>query len=148
MTSFVPYRSEDRASLIALWTVCDLSRPWNPAGADIDAVLAHDAAEILVTHDAQTTVIGSVVAGHDGHRGWLYYVATHPDHRGRGIGRAAIAAAEGWLKARGVVKVQLMVRETNAAVTGFYESLGYEDAHVRVLGKWLDPERDAAYRAG
>ena len=145
--SFVPFTDADRPGLAALWDLCGLSRPWNPAQADIDALAAHEAAEILVARDAGA-VIASVAVGHDGHRGWLYYVAVDPAHRGRGLGRAAVAAGEDWLRARGVPKVQLMVRETNAPVIGFYAAQGYEDAHVRVLAKWLDPGRDRLYREG
>ena len=146
MSGFAAFTEADRASLAQLWGLCDLSRPWNPAGADIDAALAHPGADILVAH-AGTRVIASVLVGYDGHRGWLYYVAVHPDHRGQGLGQAAVRAGEDWLRARAVVKVQLMVRETNARVMGFYQALDYEDAHVRVLAKWLVPDRDAAYRA-
>ena len=147
MSRFAPFVASDRAGLAALWKACDLSRPWNPAWADIDAIAAHDAAEILVARD-EDSVIASVAAGYDGHRGWLYYVAVEPSRRGRGLGREAVAAGEDWLHARGAVKVQLMVRETNDSVLGFYGAQGYEDSHVRVLAKWLDPERDQLYRVG
>ena len=72
------------------------------------------------------------MVGHDGHRGWLYYVAADPAARGAGCGRQMVAAAEHWLRERGVLKAQLLVRETNPGVVSFYEHLGFEVA-PRVL---------------
>ena len=66
------------------------------------------------------------MCGYDGHRGWVYYLAASPGHRGTGIGRKLMTAAEDWLKDRGCPKLQLMVRETNTATLGFYDSIGYE----------------------
>lgn len=78
------------------------------------------------------------MVGHDGHRGWIYYLAVRPDRRCSGLGCQLMRASERWLKQRGVPKVQLMVRTTNAAVVSFYESLGYQVGEVVVLGKFLD----------
>jgi ribosomal protein S18 acetylase RimI-like enzyme len=78
------------------------------------------------------------MVGHDGHRGWIYYLAVAPSEQGTGLGRMLMDAAEAWLVDHGAVKVQLMVRQTNVAVTGFYDRLGYADADVRVLAKRLD----------
>ena len=75
--------------------------------------------------------------GHDGHRGWLYYVASSPRTRGSGIGRQMIQAAEEWLRQRGVLKAQLMVRETNTKVVSFYEHLGFEVTPRVLMSKWL-----------
>ncbi|MEJ1937283.1 GNAT family N-acetyltransferase, partial [Nostoc sp. NIES-2111] len=70
--------------------------------------------------------------------GWLYYVAAAPEARGTGIGRSMVAAAEAWLRERGIAKVQLMVRETNTKVVSFYEQLGFEVAPRVLMSKWLD----------
>jgi ribosomal protein S18 acetylase RimI-like enzyme len=78
-----------------------------------------------------------VMVGHDGHRGWLYYVAASPASRGEGVGRIVVQAAENWLRQRGVVKVQLLVRETNTKVVSFYEHLGFEVAPRVVMSRWL-----------
>ena len=86
---------------------------------------------------ADDRLVGTVMVGHDGHRGWVYYLAVAAAVRGTGVGRTLMRAAEGWLVERGAVKVQLMVRHTNTAVTGFYDRLGYADADVRVLAKRL-----------
>jgi ribosomal protein S18 acetylase RimI-like enzyme len=73
---------------------------------------------VLVCEDEAGHISGSVMVGHDGHRGWLYYVASTPHSRGSGIGRQMVQAAEKWLRQRGVVKAQLLVRETNTKVIG------------------------------
>ena len=70
-------------------------------------------------------IVATAMVGHDGHRGWVYYVAADPDHRGKGYGRAIMEAAEDWLRAAGIAKLQLMVRPDNAKVQAFYQSIGY-----------------------
>jgi ribosomal protein S18 acetylase RimI-like enzyme len=82
-------------------------------------------------------VIGTVMVGHDGHRGWVYYLAVVPTHQGQGLGKELMKGAEDWFPGRDVVKVQLMVRHSNEAVAGFYQRLGYNDDEVRVLSRWL-----------
>ena len=77
------------------------------------------------------------MVGKDGHRGWIYYLAMDESQRGTGLGRQLMTVAEDWLRQRGAVKVQLMVRSANEAVLGFYDHLGYEDADVQVRSKWL-----------
>ena len=82
-------------------------------------------------------LVATAMAGVDGHRGWLYYVAVDPRVQGRGKGRATVVAAEAWLAAQGARAVRLMVRSTNDAVRGFYERLGYADQECVVLGRPL-----------
>jgi GNAT superfamily N-acetyltransferase len=84
------------------------------------------------------TLVASVLVGHDGHRGWVYYVTVDPDHRLEGYGRAIMATAEDWLRTRGVEKLQLMVRGDNVKVHAFYQSLGYFEQERVVFAKWLD----------
>ena len=114
-----------------------LFRSHNDPGADFRFARAGACSDVLVAEDRTGAISGSVMVGHDGHRGWLYYVASAPDARGSGIGRQMVAAAEDWLRQRGVVKAQLMVRETNTKVVAFYEHLGFETAPRTVMGKWL-----------
>ena len=90
---------------------------------------------VLVVRDGGT-LAGSVMTGFDGHRGWVYYLAVSPAHRHKGLGRALMAGAEAWLRARGAPKIQLMVREENEAL-GFYEALGLERQKVVTLGRFL-----------
>jgi ribosomal protein S18 acetylase RimI-like enzyme len=77
------------------------------------------------------------MTGSDGHRGWLYYVAVHPDHRGSGLGRAMVRHAERWLGRLGIAKVELMIRDDNDAVRGFYERLGFAVEPRIVMSRWL-----------
>jgi len=124
-SEFRPVQDSEIASVIALWQACDLTRPWNDPHKDIAFARSGPASELLVTVDDET-VIASVMVGHDGHRGIVYYVATHPDFQRQGLGAAAMQAAECWLTQRGVWKLNLLVRAENNAVRSFYEKLGYE----------------------
>jgi ribosomal protein S18 acetylase RimI-like enzyme len=94
--------------------------------------------DILAGVSPEGRIVGSVMAGHDGHRGWLYYVATAPDCHLQGIGRQMVEAGEEWLGDRKVVKVMLLVRETNTQVIDFYTHIGFEAIPRVVMQKWLD----------
>ena len=83
-------------------------------------------------------IVASALVGHDGHRGWVYYVAVDPDCRHKGYGRVIMDAAEDWLRARGIEKLQLMVRPDNGQVQAFYQSLGYVEQARIIYAKWLD----------
>lgn len=130
----------DIEALIGLWRDTELLRPWNDPRVDIAFARANANSTILVAEadgEAGSAIIGSAMVGHDGHRGWVYYVASSPSARGMGVGRAIMAAAEAWLEARGVWKVQLLVRASNEQATGFYEKLGYVDTQSRCYQKVL-----------
>ena len=129
-------RPVDREAVIALWEAAGLCRPWNDPVADFDRALEGEASTILVgTDEGELAAVAMV--GDDGHRGWIYYVAVPADRRGTGLGAAIVRAAEAWLGARGCPKIQLMVREENEAVVGFYDALGYVRTEVLVLGKFI-----------
>ncbi len=128
---------DDVPAIIALWQRCGLTRPWNDPAADIALARQGDNATILVGR-AHGTIAASVMVGHDGHRGWVYYVSVDPDHRGRDHGRAIMAAAEDWLRTRGVAKLMLMVRGDNISVQAFYRTLDYAVQDSVVFSKWLD----------
>lgn len=135
------FRETDRAALVALWETCGLTRPWNDPNDDIDRAIAAREATILVGY-ARDQLIGSVMAGHDGHRGWVYYLAVDPAQQGRGLGRELMEEAGLWLLSRGAPKLELMVREGNDRAAKFYEALGFERQPVTVYGKWLKPLPD------
>ena len=128
--------SSDVDAAAELWHSAGLTRPWNPPASDLERALTGPSSTVLGCFDDQT-LIGTVMAGHDGHRGWVYYLAVAGHHRGNGVGKSLMASAEDWLREQGAVKVQLMVRSTNQQATGFYDRLGYENADVQVLAKWL-----------
>jgi ribosomal protein S18 acetylase RimI-like enzyme len=127
----------DAAELVALWQACGLTRPWNDPHADFALALGNPTSTVLLARDGDV-LIGSVMAGFDGHRGWIYYLAVAPDRQRGGIGRALMAAAEAWLAERDAPKVQLMVREGNAAALGFYARLGYTAQGAVTLGRFLN----------
>ncbi|RPF22808.1 GNAT family acetyltransferase [Myceligenerans xiligouense] len=137
---FAEITDDDVEDVVALWHACGLTRPWNDPHVDVADARSGPTSTVLVLRDADAGrggVVASVMAGLDGHRGWLYYVAVSPDRQGSGLGRAAVAAGEDWLRAAGARKVQLMVRTTNSAVVDFYERLGYTDQETTVLGRWF-----------
>ena len=131
-----PFDPADEDAVVALWRRCDLLRPWNDPRRDAARKLTVQRELFLVAVDGDA-VLGSVMAGYDGHRGWVNYLAVDPDARGRGIGRALMAHSERGLLELGCPKVNLQVRATNAAAIGFYRRLGYLDDDVVSLGKRL-----------
>ena len=132
-----PIEDGDIAEVIALWQRCGSTRAWNDPAGDIALARKETNATVLLGRN-DSALVASVLVGHDGHRGWLYYVTVDPDHRFKGYGRVIMTAAENWLRARGIEKLQLMVRGDNAKVRAFYESLGYYDQERVVFAKWLD----------
>jgi ribosomal protein S18 acetylase RimI-like enzyme len=127
----------DEPSVVELWRSCDLVASYNDPAADFRFARAGACSDVLVGEDDSGRICGSVMVGHDGHRGWLYYVAAAPYTRGNGVGRQMVRAAEDWLQQRGVVKAQLLVRETNTQVVPFYEHLGFEVTPRVIMTKWL-----------
>ena len=136
------YAPADAEAVVALWEACGLTRPWNDPRADLARAHAQQPELLLVATSAPPAAdrrpIGTVMAGYDGHRGWLYYLAADPARRGEGIGRALVAEAERRLAALGCPKVQLMVRSENTGVLAYYDRLGYEPSDVSVLARRLD----------
>ena len=135
--TIAPIQDGDIADVIALWQRCGLSRPWNDPAVDIAGARQGENAAMLVGRDG-SGIVASVLVGHDGHRGWVYYVAVDPDCRHKGYGRVIMDAAEDWLRARGIEKLQLMVRPDNTAVKAFYQSLDYVEQERVIYAKWLD----------
>jgi ribosomal protein S18 acetylase RimI-like enzyme len=132
----------DVTSVVSLWERCGLTRPWNDPVADIALARKGPNSTILLGREDEK-VVASAMVGHDGHRGWVYYVAADPDRRGQGLGRAIMNAAEDWLRQAGIAKLQLMVRQDNARASAFYETIGYDEAAVTVFAKWLDGREQA-----
>jgi ribosomal protein S18 acetylase RimI-like enzyme len=132
-----PMADADVSAVTALWQRCELTRPWNDPASDIALARQGPNSAILVGR-AGSALVASVLVGHDGHRGWVYYVAVDPDAQGNGFGRAIMDAAEAWLRERGLTKIMLMVRPDNTRVRAFYAALGYFDQPRAVYAKWLD----------
>jgi hypothetical protein len=135
--SIAPIEDNDVAAVIALWQRCDLTRPWNDPAADIALARRGSNSTILIGRDGER-IIATAMVGHEGHRGWVYYLAVDPDHHGKGHGRTMMGAAEDWLRNAGIAKLQLLVRSENTKVQAFYESIGYEEQERIMYAKWLD----------
>lgn len=122
---------------VVLWHETGLTRPWNDPRADLHRALTGPSSTVLAMHTPDDGLLGTVMVGSDGHRGWVYYLAVQPRLQGTGLGRTLMRAAEVWLRERGVVKLNVMVRNSNVHVRTFYRSLGYEDSEVAVLGRFI-----------
>jgi ribosomal protein S18 acetylase RimI-like enzyme len=131
------YRPGDREDLVALWHLGDLTRAWNDPHRDIERKLARDPDNLLVL-EVDDRVVGSVMVGYEGHRGWINYLVIHPDHRGRGLGRGLVHEAERRLAALGCPKVNLQVRSSNQSAVDFYRRIGYTVDDVVSLGRRLE----------
>ena len=139
-TAFRPFRPADTEAVVALWEACGLVRPWNDPRKDIARKASVQPDLFLVAEDPDGSVVGAGMAGFDGHRGWVNYLAVRPDRQGSGLGRAFMAEFERLLEDLGCPKVNLQVRAGNERVITFYESLGYADDHTVSLGKRLIPD--------
>ncbi len=135
--SIAPIEDGDLADVVSLWERCGLMRPWNEPAADIALARKGGNATILLGRESGA-IVATALVGHDGHRGWVYYVAVDPVHRKKGFGRIIMAAAEDWLRKTGIEKLMLMVRPENTAVHAFYESIGYGEQPRTIFAKWLD----------
>lgn len=131
----------DTESVIALWKAAGLTVPHNDPYLDIQFCRASPNADILLGFDSEG-LAGAAMVGHDGHRGWYYYVGVAPDRQASGLGRQIMTAAEEWLKERGVGKAQLMIRSGNARVKSFYERIGYVEEDRVVMAKRFRPVPD------
>jgi len=136
-TAFRPFRPADTEAVVALWEACGLVRPWNDPRKDIARKASVQPDLFLVAEDPDGSVVGAGMAGFDGHRGWVNYLAVRPDRQGSGLGRAFMAEFERLLEDLGCPKVNLQVRAGNERVITFYESLGYANDHTVSLGKRL-----------
>ncbi len=134
-----PFDAADEPAVIALWERCKLTRPWNDPKKDVSRKLGVQRELFLVGVEAGA-VIAAVMAGYDGHRGSVNYLAVDPQHRRRGHGAALMRRVEEILKERGCPKVNLAVRAANAEVIAFYRELGYTPDDVVPLGKRLIPD--------
>jgi ribosomal protein S18 acetylase RimI-like enzyme len=134
-----PYQAGDRQGLVSLWSVCQLTRPWNDPYRDIDRKLARDASNLVVLQD-EGELVGSVMIGYEGHRGWINYLAVHPDHQHRGLGRLLMGEAERRLRELGCAKVNLQIRASNTAAIEFYRHIGYTVDDVISMGRRLEDD--------
>lgn len=136
MTQIRPFQPADEAAVVALWEECRLIRPWNDPHKDIARKLAVQP-ELFLVGVADGAVMASVMAGYEGHRGWMNYLAVAPRCRRRGFGRTLVEYVERLLLGRGCPKINLQVRASNPAAVAFYRRLGYAQDESISLGKRL-----------
>jgi ribosomal protein S18 acetylase RimI-like enzyme len=136
MPEIRPFRSSDAEAVVALWSDCGLLRPWNDPHRDIRRKQTVQP-ELFLVATIGSDLVGSVMAGYDGHRGWINYLAVAPGHRRHGLGRRLVRETEDRLHAIGCPKVNLQIRAGNATAVAFYEAIGYRVDDVVSLGRRL-----------
>lgn len=132
-----PYHPNDKDCVIALWRSCGLIRAWNDPDKDIQRKLQVQP-DMFLVGILGGNVIASVMAGYEGHRGWLNYLAVAPQHQRCGYAAKIVAEAEQRLHTTGCPKINLQIRSSNEAVIEFYRRIGYSVDDVVSMGKRLD----------
>ena len=134
-----PFEPRDEDALVQLWVDCGLVVPWNDPHKDIQRKLKIQS-EMFLVGCFEGKLIASVMAGYEGHRGWINYLAVHPQYQRAGIGGRMMKAAEDRLRAAGCPKINLQVRTQNKGVIEFYKRTGFKLDDVVSLGKRLEPD--------
>ncbi len=134
-----PFHPADEAAVIGLWTVCGLTRPWNDPRKDVARKLTVQS-DLFLVGVVGDEIVGTLMGGYDGHRGWINYLAVAPAHQRRGYAAALMRAVERKLLEMGCPKINLMIRSGNEAVQAFYAGLGFQQDAVVSLGKRLIPD--------
>ena len=133
-----PFSEADTDSVAALWRrVYPHAPAWNVPEEDIQRKLAVQR-ELFLVAELDAEIVGTAMAGYDGHRGWVYYLVVSPEHRRRGIGTALMRRVEEELARLGCPKLNLQVRASNEEVVAFYEKLGYKIEERISMGKRLE----------
>jgi ribosomal protein S18 acetylase RimI-like enzyme len=138
-----PFHTGDEPAVVALWEQCQLTRPWNDPHKDIARKLKIQP-ELFLVGVENGAIVATVMAGYEGHRGWVNYLAVAPAVRGRGFGRALMDHVEQALFGLGCPKVSLLIRAANPSAVGFYRHIGYAQDEVVTLGKRLIQDGPAA----
>ena len=135
-----PFKLKDKNSVVELWKICRLTRPWNNPEKDIERKL-NVQSEMFLVLEIQGSIIGSVMAAYDGHRGVINYLAVHPGYQKKGYGKILMTHVEQELLNKGCPKINLLVRSDNLNVKRFYKGLHYDEQDdVKVFGKRLIPD--------
>ena len=134
-----PFQTEDEASVVSLWQLCELTVPWNNPYKDIARKLKVQP-ELFLVGMLDSLLIATVMGGYDGHRGWINYLAVHPDFQGQGYAQQVMENVESELRKRGCPKINLQIRSGNARVMAFYQKLGFTDDQALNMGKRLEED--------
>ena len=133
------FREADEAEIITLWDTCGLLRPWNDPHKDIARKLTVQR-ELFLVGSVAEQIVATVMAGYDGHRGWINYLAVDPMHRRQGFARLLVTEVEGRLRDLGCAKINLQIRRDNREAIAFYGRIGFAEDEAVSMGKRL--ERD------
>ena len=139
MRTILTFHPGDTAAVISLWRACELTRPWNNPELDIQRKLAVKD-ELFLVADDDGLIVGSIMGGYEGHRGWINYLAVSPTAQKQGLGRDLMSAVETRLLNLGCPKINLQVRTGNDAVIAFYEAIGYSNDECVSFGKRIIPD--------
>lgn len=139
MRTIRTFHPGDTAAVISLWRACELTRPWNNPELDIQRKLAVND-ELFLVADDDGLIVGSIMGGYEGHRGWINYLAVSPTVQKQGLGRDLMSAVETRLLNLGCPKINLQVRTGNDAVIAFYEAIGYSNDECVSFGKRIIPD--------
>ena len=139
--SIRPFEASDTESVVMLWRVCGLVVPQNDPHRDI-ARKVENSPELFFVAEVDGQIVGTCMAGYEGHRGWINYLAVHPEHRGHGWATRMMAEAESALRRLGCPKINLQVRRSNMAILSFYDGLGFVEDEVVSMGKRLITDAD------
>jgi len=131
------YQPDDKEAIIQLWRECGLVAPQNNPAKDIERKLKVNPEWFLVG-ELDDKIIASCMAGYEGHRGWINYLAVSPEHQRQGFAKQIMAEAESLLKDAGCPKINLQVRSSNTNVIAFYKSIGFKNDDVISMGKRLE----------
>lgn len=134
-----PFQPDDEEAVVKLWTDCGVVVPWNNPRRDITRKLGVQADMFLVAL-SEGELVGSVMVGYNGHRGWINYLAVRPDHQRGGIGRFMMDEAEKRLRSLGCPKINLQVRTANSEAIEFYKRIGFKEDDVLSFGKRLESD--------
>lgn len=134
-----PYQPTDEASVVDLWHQCELVVPWNDPRLDIQRKQQVQP-ELFLVAETDGQVVATVMAGYEGHRGWLNYLAVHPHYQRQGMGQHMVETAIAKLAQLGCPKVNLQIRASNEKIVQFYDRLGFNIDPVISMGKRLQPD--------
>jgi ribosomal protein S18 acetylase RimI-like enzyme len=133
-----PFRLDEVAAILELWRAAGLVAPPNQPDRDIRTARTDGNGDVFVAEYGER-LVATIMVGREEDRGWLYYLAVDPEVQRKGLGRAMVRHAEKWLRARGAIKVMLMVRTNNRNVRGFYDRLGYKTEPRNIMVRELEP---------
>ena len=132
-----PFTLSDKEAVIAVWRACGLTHPNNDPRKDIARKLKVNP-EMFLVCEMDGKIVGTVMIGYEGHRGWINYLGVLPEYQGQGLGRELMDRAEAKLVERGCAKINLQIRATNTKVIRFYKGIGFKVDEVVSMGKRLD----------